>query len=379
MQRASSIGGTTSPGGQPSTPPFGSSGPGGSLTQGNSRDNDPTQPQGSKPSIDLSALSTSTSSGPALLPNVRITADVANNALLIYANRDQYKIVERAIFELDRAPMQVAVDVTVAEVTLKGDLQYGVQFYLKSIQDGKQQGSIGLSASGVASGVLSRLLPGANLVLGSDTDPRVVLSALNSITDVKVISSPALVVLDNQQATLQVGDEVAVATRTETSVITPGAPVLASVERRSTGVILRVTPRVNANGVVNLDVIQEVSAPQPSPADPLNPTISQRKVQSSIAVASGQTVLLGGLISTRNERSKQGLPALMDLKGIGDLFASNTKRDDRTELIMFIRPQIIRNGIDAQLVAEELRSKLSVIGRSAPVPTGPPALNPRRR
>ena len=143
------------------------------------------------------------------------------------------------------------------------------------------------------------------------------------------------------------------------------------------------TPRVNANGVVTLDVIQEISNVVKSDAQTLTPTISQRKIQSSIAVASGQTVLLGGLISNRSEKLKSGLPILSELKSIGDLFAQNSGTSERTELIIFIRPQIIRDGIDAQLVAEELRSKLSIIGRAgitrptpAAVPPPPPVVVP---
>jgi general secretion pathway protein D len=295
--------------------------------------------------------------GQPLLPNVRITADVANNSLLIYANRDQYKIIERAIFELDRAPLQVAIDCTIAEITLKNDLQYGLQYYIGSRSAGGQI-TLGTSA------ILSRVIPGFNAVLGKDADPRVVLSALRTITDVKVLSSPALVVLDNQQAQLQVGDEVPIATQSAQSVLTPGSPLVNTIEMRNTGVILKVTPRVNANGVVNLDVTQEISAVA-STTPTLTPTISQRKVQSSIAVASGQTVLLGGLISTRDERDKSGVPILSELNRIGDLFAQNGGSADRTEIIIFIRPQIIRDGLDAQQVAEELRSKLSVMSRGA--------------
>ena len=320
---------------------------------------DQDQSSSNKVSADIATTPLAGASGPALLPNVRITADTANNSLLIYANRDQYKIVERAIFELDRAPMQVAIDATVAEITLKNELQYGVQFYLQSSYKGNQ-GSIGFGATDV----LKRVIPGGNLVLGSDQDPRLVINALRQITDVNVLSSPALVVLDNQQALLQVGDEVPIATRSAVDVTVPNAPIVNNIEMRNTGVILKVTPRVNANGVVTLDVIQEISNVVKSVAQTLTPTISQRKVQSSIAVASGQTVLLGGLISNRSEKNKSGLPILSELKYIGDFFAQNVGSSERTELIIFIRPQIIRDGVDAQLVAEELRSKLSIIGRA---------------
>jgi general secretion pathway protein D len=309
----------------------------------------------------------STSSGsnqPPLLANVRITADTANNSLLIYANRDQYKIIEKAIFELDRAPLQVAIDVTIAEITLKNELNFGVQFYLKN-----KKVSGGFSVG--ASDVLSQAFPGFNFVLGARQDPKVVIDALRRITDVKVLSSPSLVVLDNQQAMLQVGDQVPIITRQASTPTTSDFVNINSVEMRDTGVILRVTPRVNANGAVTIDIIQEISNvvnPSGSSDPNLTPTISQRKIQSSIAVSSGQTVLLGGLISTRTNQSKSGIPILSELKGIGDLFSEQSKTTDRTELILFIRPQIIRNGVDAQLVAEELRSKLNIIGRRS----GPP-------
>jgi general secretion pathway protein D len=378
MHRGSSLGGASSTQQQPGSTSGASSifansasnaNPGGEPGSAPSQQNDRSS-QGT----DISSLS-NTSSGPALLPNVRITADIANNSLLIFASRDQYKVVERAIFELDRAPLQVAIDVTVAEITLKNELQYGVQFYLNDVKNGTSRGSIGFGLTSV----LSRTIPGGNLVLGSDQDPRLVLNALRAVTDVHVISSPALVVLDNQQAILQVGDQVPITTRQSTDVTVPNAPIVNSVEMHDTGVILKVTPRVNANGVVSLDVSQEVSAVQPTADPTLTPTISERKVQSSIAVASGQTVMLAGMISSTEQKTKNGLPILSELKTIGDLFATNDKKFNRTELIVFIRPQIIRNGVDAQLVAEELRSKLSVVARESAIPTAARPNSPFRR
>ena len=356
---------------QINTPTFGGGG-GGDPQAGAGRVGEPAESRGGTrggaggaTGTDLAGLSTSTggNTGPAPLPNVRITADVANNALLIYASRDQYKLVERAIFELDKAPVQVAIDVTIAEVTLRNELQYGVQYFFK-ITDGGRKGTISFSAGDALRPVLGG--GGASFILGSNKDPRIVIDALRSVTDVKVLSAPALVVLDNQPAVLQVGDQVPVISG-RAQAVTGGAdaPVVQSVERHDTGVILKVIPRVNANGVVNLDVSQEVSAVVPgTTASELGPTISQRRVQSSVAVASGQTVLLGGLISSNQNNTRESIPILGDIKGpIGDLFATNNKRNDRTELIVFIRPQIIRDGLDAQLVAEELRSKLQTIAR----------------
>ena len=134
----------------------------------------------------------------------------------------------------------------------------------------------------------------------------------------------------------------------------PNAPVINNIELRDTGVILKVTPRVNSDGVVTMEVQQEVSGVIGGQAGQTNltPTISQRKVKSSVAVASGQTVVLGGLISSHEERSKSGLPVPMDFNILGT----------NTGMIVFIRPQIIRNDVDAQLVSEELRSKMKMMG-----------------
>ena len=136
-----------------------------------------------------------------------------------------------------------------------------------------------------------------------------------------------------------------------------GAPVVNTIDYRNTGVILRVVPRINSNGNVLLDVEQEISNVAAGSAGSLTPTVSQRRVRSSIAVASGQTVLLAGLISERQENSRTGLPIIDQLE-IGKLLGSNNKVNQRTELIIFIRPQIIRDGVDAMRVAEEMRTRL---------------------
>lgn len=299
--------------------------------------------------------------GPAaILPGVRITADVSNNALLIYANQENYRIIERTLNQLDRPQLQVAIDATIAEIVLNNSLNYGVQVFLKSedLGMGRNKGSINLTNI-ASSAVLQRVLPGFNFLVGTETTPRIILDALQSVTDVKVLSTPSLVVLDNQLATLQVGDQIPVATRSSVAVETANAPVVNNIDYRNTGIILRVIPRININGNVMLDIEQEISnVANTSNANTLTPTVSQRRVRSSIAVASGQTVLLGGLIAERQERGRSGLPLLDKLGPIGEILGSNSGSLQRTELIIFIRPQIIRDGVDAHRIAEELRAKL---------------------
>lgn len=296
--------------------------------------------------------------GASILPGVRITADAVNNTLLIYANQESYRVIEQTLRQLDRPQLQVSIDATIAEITLNENLSYGVQFFLKGTDVGAREdkGSAVLSRTGSA--VLGRVLPGFNFLLGSESEPRLILDALRGVSDVKVLSTPSVVVLDNQVATLQVGDQVPVATASATVLTGTGAPVVNTIDYRNTGVILRVVPRINANGNVLLDIEQEISNVAAGSVGSLTPTVSQRRVKSSIAVASGQTVLLAGLISERQENSRTGIPLVDQLGELGKLIGSNNKVAQRTELIIFIRPQIIRDGVDAMRVAEEMRTKL---------------------
>jgi general secretion pathway protein D len=180
---------------------------------------------------------------------------------------------------------------------------------------------------------------------------------LHTVTGVKVLSNPSLVVVNNQVATLQVGDVVPVSTGSAT-VLTTNNTVVNTIDYRNTGVILRVSPRISVNGTVRLDVEQEISNVSPQTATSLTPTVSERRVKSSISVANGQTVLLAGLISEQRSLNRNGIPVLDAIPGLGDAFSHQDNTLTRTELIIFIRPQIIRDSLDAHTVAEELRSKL---------------------
>ena len=309
---------------------------------------------------------------------------------MVFANEENYQLVKHAIAELDRPQLQVAIHATIAEVTLNNDLQYGVQYYLQGHQGaanlvsnpsgGSSSGtttdtttgnSTSNAISNVATTVINQVLPGANLVLGPNASPRIILSALRNVTDVKVLSSPSLVVVNNQVATLVVGDQVPITTQSATVLTNPTTPLVSTINYRDTGVILEVQPRINDNGNVILDIHQEISnVANNANSETLTPTLSQRKVQSTIAVASGQSVLLGGLISETQSRSRSGIPILEELPLLGDAFSKNGRTTVRTELIIFIQPQIIRDGIDAYKVAEELRSKLRGSAEAA-FPPGP--------
>jgi general secretion pathway protein D len=317
--------------------------------------------------------------GGAPLPGVRITADVANNSVLVYANEQDYQIIERALSQLDRPKLQVGIDVTIAEVTLNHDLSYGVQFFLTN----NGHGSVS-NTTGTVLPIIAPSVPGFNFVAGGLTTPKVILSALNQYTDVKILSNPSLVVVDNQPATLEVGDQVPVTTGSAT-VLSANNAVVNTVDYKNTGIILHILPRVNSNGSVLLNIEQEISAvvnnvtgvvsatnnslnntaltslannSTPSETTNLTPTISVRRVKSELSVPNGQTVLLAGLIQDTQNTTHQGLPILDQIPVLGKAFGSNDTSIVRTELILFIRPQIIQNGSDASVVAEELRSKM---------------------
>jgi general secretion pathway protein D len=318
-----------------------------------------------------SGLDTHSGGGQPVTPNVRITPDVVNNALLIYADRESYRMISSTLEQLDRPVLQVAIDATIAEVTLNNQLTYGVQFFLSSKTLGSvvntQSGAVTPAtsttsgttavATAAASAAINRVLPGFNFLVGSEASPKLILDALHSVTSVKVLSNPSLVVMNNQTATLQVGDVVPVSTGSAT-VLTTNNTVVNTIDYRNTGIILRVVPRITANGNVQIEVEQEISNVAATTATSLTPTVTERKVKSSISVANGQTVLLAGLISEEQDGDRNGIPLLDEIPGLGDAFSHQNKKGTRTELIIFIRPQIIRDGSDAHMAAEELRSKL---------------------
>ena len=332
------------------------------------------------------------SHGPPLLQNVRITPDVVNNSLLIYADQGNYRIIKSALRQVDQPQLQVAINATIAEVDLTDELQFGVQSFLTSHALGLRpdQGSLLNTTSTVAptpitaattaaaattattaatttaaatgtvvNTFINRAFPGFNFLVGQEAQPAMILSALHNVTGVKVLSTPSLVVINNQSATLQVGNQVPISTGSAT-VLTTSNTVVNTVDYKNTGIILHVSPRVSANGNVRLDIEQEISnvVPSTNASANLTPTISERKVKSSISIANGQTVLLAGLIQDQKNENKSGIPLLDELQGIGNAFSTQDNTKSRTELIIFIRPQIIRDSMDAHTVAEEMRSKL---------------------
>jgi general secretion pathway protein D len=291
--------------------------------------------------------------------DIRIIADETSNSVLILSTAAEFRMIEATLKKLDVLPLQVLIEATIAEVGLNDQLRYGLQWFFES-------GDFEASLTQAASGAVDAILPGFNFIADFSSEARVVLSALTEITDVKVISSPSLMVLDNQSARLQVGDQVPVATAAlttaESITVTGDTSIRSEIQLVDTGVILEVTPRVNPGGLVTMEVSQEVSTAVPTTTSDLeSPTIQQRQIESVVAVQSGDTVALGGLIIDEDSEAVTGVPLLSDIPILGNLFKTTTETNRRVELLVLITPRVVQSRIDNQKITDELRQRLRAI------------------
>lgn len=307
---------------------------------------------------------------------IRIIANRRNNALLIYATPSEYRVIEGMLRKIDLTPLQVLIEATIAEVTLNDQLAYGTQFFLGSklagilTTAGPAQTT---TATGAVTGAVTGTTPtvvsvgGIPVTMGSNfpgfvlaNGVREVLNALSAVTQVKVLSSPHLMVLDNEPARLQVGQQVPILTGTATSTLSTGAPIVNSIDYHSTGVIMQVTPHINSGGLVTLDIAQEVSdvaAPAANTAIG-SPTFDDRLVRTRVAVQDGQTVALAGLIRDNAQEGNSGIPYLKDVPVLGTLFSSQTGTRARTELLVLLTPRVAHDQRDARALTEDLRREL---------------------
>ena len=283
----------------------------------------------------------------------RITPNPSNNTIVIRATPKEYRKILATLRQIDAAPTQVLITATIAEVSLNNQLRYGVQAYFSN-----SNVAIALAGSKpLPNGpVISPQFPGLNFLLGGISDPELVLDALSGITKVRIVSSPSLLVLENEVATIRVGDQIPIQSQT---VATDGGNFVNSFEYRDTGVILKVKPRVNANGVVTIDLGQELSAVlKGAPGVGNNPSFTQRSLSSKVSVNDQQTVLMGGLISGAEDGTRTTVPGTEKVPVIGDLIGTTDNTAKRTELIVLITPKIIRDGQDAARESQELRNKM---------------------
>jgi general secretion pathway protein D len=304
---------------------------------------------------------------------IRVTAVDANNQVMIHARPSQWADIRQAIERLDAVPLQVQIETRIMEVALRDNFRFGVQWYLEGLAGGngevtqpgnKQRVGFGASIANAAS-------PDNLFYSFVNKDVGVALRAMESDGNTTTLSAPSLVVVNNRKARIQVGDQIPI---TQTTVNTSGGSgnELSSVTYKDTGVILEVRPRVNPGGMVYLDVVQEVSRADDPPAGQKNASIAKRKLETQVVVASGQTVLLGGLIRQRDSRGKSGVPWLSGLPVVGALFGARSEDLARTELIVLITPRVIASGEDARRVSDDYRRHFRSLQPFEPVATPTP-------
>ena len=193
---------------------------------------------------------------------------------------------------------------------------------------------------------------------GSDAAP-VTISALEAVTKVRVLSSPELMVLDGQAASLTVGDSVPYLSETSQSTLTSTSQVIQSINYRDIGVIMRVTPHVGGDELVTMDVSQEVSGVTTTTSSTINsPTFTERNVTSRVAIQDGQTIGLAGLISDNDSRENSGLPWLKNLPVFSGLFSTQTNNRTREELLVLITPHVIRDQSQALDLTQDMQQQL---------------------
>ena len=286
-----------------------------------------------------------------------MTADETNNAIIVLGTPRDYATIEDALRKLDIPPLQVLIEAAITEVSLTDELRYGVQWnYL----NGSSQ--VGYSEGGTPQP--TQVYPGFSFFYGGSSI-NATLNALQQRTNIKVVSAPKLLVLNNQSAALQVGDQVPISTGSATNLVGNTNAVVNSIEYKDTGVILKITPRVNASGVVQLDVSQEVSQVNTTAASSStqrqSPTISTRRIATTVAVRDGEVIALGGLFSSTKNFGKNGIPFLSQIPVIGGLFGTQQNTERRTELIVLLKPHVIETTDDARAATEELRSKIRTL------------------
>jgi general secretion pathway protein D len=286
--------------------------------------------------------------------SVRIVADKENNSIMIMANAKMYEQMKNALKRIDIPPMQVLVEATIMEVSLSDNLEYGVQWYFKNGLPGNKTGGGGIDLDGLP-GIASSIAGFSYSIVNASTQVTAMLNALAKDSQLKVISSPSILVLDNQTAEIRVGDQQPIFTGSST---TEGGVITQNIQFKDTGVSLKVTPRVNSNGMVTMDLAQEVTDVGEIDQATGQRSFLQRNIKSNISVKSGETIVLGGLIKDNSTSSRQGAPVVSKLPVVGNLFSGTRKQSARTELLVLITPTAVKNQKDLYKTGEELRSKM---------------------
>ena len=287
---------------------------------------------------------------------LRVMADGVNNAILIYGTASEYAKVEATLKRLDVPGAQVLIEATIMEVSLKDDLQYGLQWAF-SENRGANTGKGTLSSAGGA--LPTNPTKGFSYSLtNSAGDIKGMLNLLADKSLLNVISSPSLMVLDNHTASIAVGTQQPINGGTT---ITAGGVSSNSIQYKDTGVNLTVTPSVNAGNMVNMTINQSVTDVGDVDTATGQRSFLQRQIGSKVAVRSGETIVLGGLIRDNSTTGRSGIPILQDLPLVGGLFSTQSKLGGRTEMLVMLTPRVVRSDSEISNLANDVRASMKGI------------------
>ena len=301
--------------------------------------------------------------------SVRVVADTKRNALIIRAPRREYRRIEQALRELDKAPSQVLIEASIVEVSLTGNLRYGVDWYLQNGLSGDRVGSALLNMR--SSGEIGPSQPGFSYtILNKAGVVRAALNALAENSQVRVLSNPSVLVLANHNATIQIGRQQPIKSSTTVSTT---ALVTEAITYKDTGVMLSVTPSVNAGGLVTMDISQQVTDVGEIDAATGQRNFLNRNIQSRVAVRSGESIVLGGLIRENETRGNSGVPGLASIPVLGALFSTNSNNSDRTELLVLLTPRALEDDDAVRAASAELRQRMRSLTLQYPLSFEGPA------
>jgi len=288
--------------------------------------------------------------------NVRIVADASRNALMIRAPRAEYRRIERALRELDRAPAQVLIEASIVEVSLTGNLKYGVEWFIENHMDaGRHSGQALLNMNGTEGGGTRQ--PGFSYTLLNKAGAvRATLNALAASSQLKVLSNPSVLVLDNHSASIMVGKQQPI--KTSTSISSNGGFATENITYKDTGVMLNVTPSVNASGLITLDILQQVTDVGEVDAATQQRTFLARQIETRVAVRSGEPIVLGGVMSENESAGNSGIPGLRNIPLLGALFSSTDNTSSRTELLVMLTPRILEDDDALRAASHEMRQRM---------------------
>jgi general secretion pathway protein D len=321
---------------------------------------------------------------PIFKQEVRIVADEVTNSLVVLATRRDYQLILDILRRLDVVPRQVVLEVMIAEVSLGKGLEFGLSYAYSSgnlgpvvpgIDDPDDEDGDGGTTGGSLFGAVEDIAGlvgsaagqptfppgGAFAVLDASNDFRIFLRALQTRTNVKILSAPHIIAADNREAAIQVGESIPILTQSSQSTLAT-ANIVNSVQYRDTGKILTVLPQVNSKGLVNLQIRQEVSdVGEEEFGATGSPSFTTREVETTLVVENGETVLIGGIIDDRVDHLRRGVPYLMDIPVLGRAFRDESDSVTRTELLITITPFVIRTKEEARFVTDDFSSRVEGI------------------